>query len=87
LHYHHKDVYVCPCGYRSKSYWGLVNTHHKTCDKGSLEQEYKMIEQTVITVEHVNSESQQVKAENEKIAKEKWEEKTNERNEKLAVSK
>jgi len=86
LHHHHNDVYACACGERSVNYWGIIYTHHKQCNKGPLEDEYKTIEPTVVTVEHVNSEKQQFKAEKEKIAKDKREKKKKERIEEEAKS-
>jgi len=83
LHHHHNDVYVCACGEKSINYWGIVH-HHKECDDGPLEDEYKTMDQIVKTVEHVNSESQQIKADKEKIAEEKREKKKIARNKKAA---
>merc|ERR1712238_131204 len=86
LHHHHNDVYACACGAKLTNYWGVVH-HHKTCNKGPLELEYKTMDQTEKTVEHVNSDSQQIKADQKKIAEEKRKKKDKEKTEKQAKNK
>ena len=79
MRHHHNDLFVCECGNRSLNYWGLVKTHQKECDKGSLGQEYTIVQQTVIPVEQVLDKAQQVRAEKLRVAEEERETKRKEK--------
>lgn len=87
LRYHHNDLFVCECGSRSSNYWGLIKTHQKECDKGSLGQENIIVQQTVIPVAQVLDEAQQVRVEKLRVAVEEREAKRIEKARLRAVSK